>query len=156
MKEKCNSISLAKFLSRYKSLYGKDLKKLTHDDVKVLFPDLKRCSFDTLKEDPCLLYIGEVSLVSDGHKTIPYYNPVNEIFDEEYMEFVYDNQEESHHTQYYDYTSMSIYQLKQLLHDKFSSCRQRHLAKKELIDRGAILKRKYNRTLEKRKKFEEE
>ena len=43
---KDNFISLSKFLSRYACVEGKDLKKLTHEDVEVLFPQLKRTSFE--------------------------------------------------------------------------------------------------------------
>ena len=56
MKENVYEISLTKFLARYLFLTGEDLKRLTHDDVKILFPNLKRCTFERIKEDFRILY----------------------------------------------------------------------------------------------------
>ena len=77
MKEKQyeNEISLAKFLTRYVYVTGKDLTKLTHDDIKELFPYLKRTSFEYIDLHPGCVECGEVALVNDGKNIIPYYIP---------------------------------------------------------------------------------
>ncbi len=150
MKKYDNTMSLAKFLSIYKGLQGKDLKKLSHTDVKYLFPDLKRCSDEMLDKDRDSFYQGNIVLVDDGQSRypVPYLTPDYV----EHQEEIFELKEEVK----YDYYSMSIGELKQVLDNKFSTHNQKHLAKRQLIERGAVLKRKYNRCMEKRKKFEEE
>ena len=64
--KKSNVISLSKFLARYANLTGKDLVNLTHDEVKVLFPQIKRTSFDYVDEHQDEMASGKVALVSDG------------------------------------------------------------------------------------------
>ena len=71
MKE--NEISIYKFLYTYLFITNKDLYKITHEDVKILFPYLKRCSFDDVKKNPHLIKDRKVVFVNDGRKTIPYY-----------------------------------------------------------------------------------
>ncbi len=51
----------------------------------------------------------------------------------------------------YDYTKMSIYELKCLLRRKFNSYANRRNARKELERRGVVLTKKYSRCKEKRK-----
>ncbi len=70
-----NEIKLSKFLVRYCNLRGEDLTKIRHEDVKVLFPTLKRASFEELENNPKKLASGEILLVNDGRKVIPYYVP---------------------------------------------------------------------------------
>ena len=41
------------------------INKLTHNDMKVLFPDIKRTSFDNLERNSSLIYKGEIILVHD-------------------------------------------------------------------------------------------
>ena len=40
------SITLSKFLSRYMAVDGKALTKVSHTDVKTLFPSIQRTSFE--------------------------------------------------------------------------------------------------------------
>ena len=145
---KKNEMSLAKFLSRYLLIGGIDLKKLTHEDVKSLFPNIKRSSFKRINQNPNLLYSGRVVLVNDGKSTIPYYIPDELETSNDYIEFVMCETKEYHEEEYYDFMSMTNYELKKLLENKLNSRKNRMKAKKELEDRGLILKRKYKRTKE--------
>ena len=109
-----SEISLAKFLSRYLNVTGEGLGKLTHDDVKVLFPNVTTCAYEDLKSG--MLCSGEVLLVNDGKRTTPYYTPP--IFDldpEEAVEIEMSQNSIQRDYSYHDYTSMSVYELKQLL-----------------------------------------
>ena len=143
---KCNAINLSKFLSRYMHVEGSDLTKVTHQDVKVLFPNITRCSFDVIEDNPNLIYEGVVVLVNDGKTTIPYYVPYVEVDDNDYLEF---NREEDDTLEIddtvYDYEDMSVYELRCLLRRKFNSFRNQSCARKELNKRGIVLKKKYNR-----------
>lgn len=49
---KYETITLSKFLSRTLGLGGPDLKQITHLDVKVLFPQLKRSTFEYVNNHP--------------------------------------------------------------------------------------------------------
>lgn len=152
--KKYGNISLAKFLSRFESLSGKDLKKVTHEDVKVLFPNLKRSTFESIKRNPKLIYTNQVVLVSDGRKVVPYYVPNEQICEEE-TEFVREEVEQRKiDDTVYDYTSMSIYELRCLLERKFNSYRNQVCARRELDKRGVVLHKKYKRSEEKRKGLE--
>ena len=143
---KDNFISLSKFLSRYACVEGKDLKKLTHEDVEVLFPQLKRTSFEIVFNNPDLLYSGKVLMVYDGKSAIPYIVPKMEIQD---MDMMCVSREEEKVKQVddkvYDYTSMSIYELRCLLVRKFNSTRNQVCARKELNKRGVEITKKYKR-----------
>ena len=49
---------------------------LTHKDVKVLFPDLKRVSFDYVLNNIKEIYIGSIIMVKDYiGNSVPYINP---------------------------------------------------------------------------------
>ena len=82
------SIDLVSFLCNYYGIVSKNLKinKLTHNDMKVLFPDIKRSSFDNLEHNSSLIYKGEIILVHDCNGYIlPYINPhikVDECFED--------------------------------------------------------------------------
>ena len=143
---KDNFISLSKFLSRYACVEGKDLKKLTHEDVEVLFPQLKRTSFEIVFDNPDLLYSGKVLMVYDGKSAIPYIVPKMEIQD---MDMMCVSREEEKvkpvDDKVYDYTSMSIYELRCLLVRKFNSTRYQVCARKELNKRVVESTKKYKR-----------
>ena len=47
-----NEITLAKFLTRYLGIVGEDVKKISHDDVRYLFPEVKRSSFSYIEKYP--------------------------------------------------------------------------------------------------------
>lgn len=143
MKKDLNEISLAKFLAKYVALNGEDLKKLTHDDVKALFPYFKRCTFDAIKKDPSLVLCGRVLLVNDGHRTIPYYLPEELDYVDDYIDFEYNEVEEDDDFRtYYDYEAMTNYELKELLDSKSAIRKVKLHARRELEDRGVILTKK--------------
>ena len=143
MKE--NEISLAKFLVRYEFITNSSLNKITHEDVKVLFPNLKRCSFDSVRKNPYLVMSGQVVLVNDGRKTIPYYTPIIEDLNQEIYTIDMQEAEEYAERSYYDFNSMSNYELKTVLENKQNARKNRMKAKQELEERGLILKKKYKR-----------
>lgn len=69
-------ISLAKFLSRCYHISNKNLSKMTHESVKLLTPDLKRCSFDFASKNQELLETGQIVMVEDCKgQVIPYMIP---------------------------------------------------------------------------------
>ncbi len=153
---KDNFISLSKFLSRYACVEGKDLKKLTHEDVEVLFPNLKRTSFEVVLDNPELLYSGKVLMVYDGKSAIPYIVP--NISKEDYTIMSVTREEEKVKPvddTVYDYTSMSIYELRCLLVRKFNSNRNQVCARRELNKRGIEITKKYKRVKIDYKKMED-
>ena len=145
MKMKDNEISLAKFLSRYLFITGEDLCHLTHEDVKQLFPQLRRVSLEHVRRHPILIISNKVLLVNDGRKTIPYRIPKVKEFDGVIRQFNLIKDEMVYHEGPYDIVSMSNYELKTLLNNKFNPRSDRMHALKELEERGIILKKKYNR-----------
>jgi hypothetical protein len=148
-----NEINLSKFLARYCNLAGKDLSKIKHEDVKVLFPSLKRASFEEIEKNRYLLASGEVLLVNDGKRVIPYFVPPT-CMDEETVPMDFTMEEapkQEINYRKYDYTKLSIYELRCLLRRKFNSYANQRNAKMELERRGIVLSKKYNRCEEKRK-----
>ncbi len=71
------TISMAEFLYNYMGIEDSKIFIITHEDIKMLLPNLKRYSFCELKKDLSLLYDGDIILVKDpkGY-VIPYYNPL--------------------------------------------------------------------------------
>ena len=151
MKNNVKVISLAKFLNKYVSLCGEDLKKLTHEDVQILFPYFKRSSFDKIYNNQTLVSSGKVVLVNDGKKTIPYYAPQTLYLDDDYTEFFLDKIEEVPQLISYDYTEMSNYELKKILKEKFSTYKEKKNARRELEDRGVVMRKEMKRKREKEK-----
>ncbi len=143
---KNNIMSLSKFLSRYGGLQGNSLTKVTHEEVKRLFPYLKRSSFDEIYQNPELISMGKVMLISDGRNIIPYYVPTLKDEDIELLDF---NREDPEPLKIddnvYDYANMSVYELRCLLRRKFNSYRNQCCARKELAYRGIELRKKYKR-----------
>ena len=132
-----DSISLSKFLSRYAKVYGVNLKKITHDEVKVLFPELKRATFQELKANKELVISGKVLLVNDGRKTIPYYAP--ELTDDLEEEMYLDREEVNDfemNEEVSDCSDLSEYELRQLLRRKYNSYKNQINARRELESRG--------------------
>ena len=141
-------ISLSKFLSRYVNVCGVNLKKITHDEVKALFPFIKRSSFDEIKKHKELLITGKVLLVSDGRKTIPYYTPILDY--EKDSESLYLEREEVPKLElndaHYDYSKLSEFELRELLVRKYNSFRNQVNARHELEHRGISITKKYKRS----------
>ena len=103
-------ISLRKFLMLYLNITYDRKYKITHQDVKVLFPDLKRASLDDIKKDPYLLITKKIVLVNDGRNVVPYIKPM--LLDEE-MELT-DIDMEVEHRRSYDFDNMTKNELKAL------------------------------------------
>ena len=171
-----NEISLSKFLARYCNLTGKDLSRLTHTDVSILFPALRRVErreFETCYDDEelmdfddsldeCkeyetlddLVISGRAMLVNDGRRVVPYYVPeINRETLEEPMELNMEVVDTTIHVDNarHDYTKMNIYELRNMLRRKFNSGMNQRNARRELERRGVVLSKKYNRVEEKRK-----
>ena len=69
-----DAISIQAFLSKYLGVCVEN-KRLTHEQVKHLFPDIERSSFEDIIKNPELIYTGVVILVKDFKgELIPYYN----------------------------------------------------------------------------------
>ena len=153
---KYETITLSKFLSRTLGLEGSDLKRITHLDVKELFPSLKRSTFEHVEKCPEELLTGKIMMVSDGKSVIPYYVPTLKTeFEVHEVNIEFDEVEEVTDKEY-DYASMSIYELKQLLNRKFNTFKNSREARRELEKRGVVLTKKYNRNEFKRMKEDEE
>ena len=138
-----NVITLAKFLTRYLGIVGEDIKNLTHEDIKFLFPNIKRATFAYIEKYPGAVNSGNVLLVNDGKKTIPYYAPTI-IQDREVTIHEYKRQKEEK-KRVTDYTSMRIFELKELLNIRLNGYSTSRQARRELEDRGVVLRKKYNR-----------
>lgn len=154
---KHSSISLSKFLSRYVCLDGVDLSKVTHEQVKQLFPYLKRSSFEYVDKHPEDVRRGVIVMVSDKYHTIPYYVPTlsEDLSKKQEFKMEFDEVVEKDDT-HYDYASMSVYELRKLLNTKFNSYRNSREARRELERRGVVLTRKYNRSTDRKKIMEDE
>ena len=152
--KKYGDISLAKYLSRFVSLNGRDLRKVTHDEVRLLFPNIRRASIAEVKKNPSLICTGEVILVDDGRNIVPYYIPQERCENIE-SEFIREEvKKDKIDDTVYDYANMSIYELRCLLKRKFNSYRNQACAKMELGRRGIVLHKKYKRSEEKKKGLE--
>lgn len=79
------SITLKKFLNIYFGFTDESLKniEITHQDMKVLFPELVRISFEEVYTHMDELYKGNIIIVKDFNGTIaPYIRPKFEILTE--------------------------------------------------------------------------
>ena len=85
------SITLKKFLSIYLGVDCECIKdiSMTHQDVKILFPDLIRISFDDVYNNIDDLYKGQIIIVRDCYDDIaPYIRPEFRInLNSEYINF---------------------------------------------------------------------
>ena len=73
-----DSIDLISFLCNFYGIVNENLKinKLTHTDIKILFPQIKRISIERLNNNLALVYNGDIILVYDCFgKILPYVNP---------------------------------------------------------------------------------
>jgi hypothetical protein len=154
-----DAISLSKFLSRYANVFGADLKKVTHEEVSVLFPELERASKRELRTKGEVLafikahkeelLLGKIVLVSAGRYLIPYYTPVliedMDLSEEEEMYFEREAVPTRINNKVYDYSTLKEFELRNLLRRKFNSSRNQINARKELESRGFAKTRKYRR-----------
>ena len=113
---KKNSISLKKFLIVYCGLYSDTMinSNISHKDVKILLPEIRRISFDKLVSNRYMLYNGEVIAVKDSNDSVlPYINLKLKIDKISYFDC------ECNHTINdevpYDIEDLNIYSLEKLL-----------------------------------------
>lgn len=136
-------MTITKFASRFLGICGENLKLLTHEDIKYLFPDTKRSSFEYIRKNPQELECGRVILVTDGKQIIPYYSPIIDLdYQANNMECIKENKKGE---RCLDYTKMKIYELKKLLNVRFNGYHVSRCARHELESRGVVLTKKYNR-----------
>ena len=138
-----NIITLAKFISRYLGVSGLNLKKLSHEDVKHLIPNLKRSTFALINSHPEEINSGNIVLVTDGKKVIPYYIPA--ITNNNLNQVIIEEDRIKAQKTIPNYSDMKIYELKELLNVKFNGRSVSRHARNELEDRGVVLRKKYNR-----------
>lgn len=137
------TITLAKFLSRYMNLTGIDIKKMTHEEVKELMPNIKRLPFDYVKKNMELVYRGEVLLVDDGNNIIPYETPeILETIVPKKRVYRYEKRKRKPRINI-DFSCLSIFELKLLLKRKFNTSNHRKKAEIELNNRGVVLHKKF-------------
>ena len=68
-----NALSLEEFLEKYCGINNLGNKRLIHQNVKSLFPQIKRTSFEEVIKNPELVYTGKVVFVKDFNNVcIPY------------------------------------------------------------------------------------
>lgn len=93
MRTKC--ISIKKFLANYYGIYSNydSTNKLSHSDIKILFPYINRISFEQLLQNKRDMYLGKVIPVMDSYGNIaPYANPNKKEID--YKEYFCNNNRE--------------------------------------------------------------
>lgn len=72
-----NVIPMASFLYNFCAICDHNVFKVTHYDIKRLFPYLKTCSIEYVCKNYDLVCDGSVILVKDAKNNIlPYYNPL--------------------------------------------------------------------------------
>lgn len=142
-----DALSMQCFLVRFLGITDKNLVQadLTHNDLKALFPHLQRTGFNQVLDDPALVHTGEVLLVTDSaHNTVPYVNKFNldvtdVMDDEEWNEpETWHKTQEKPNIQDYDLSSLTTYELAQLL-QLFAKSGQRpayEVIRRELIFRA--------------------
>lgn len=171
------AVSISSFLSKFLGLKNEELLQgdLTHKDLMKLFPNLERSSFDAILDDPSMVYTGKVILVQDSMKNFaPYFNKgvktlesygIDDVMDKDEWKqnsesWTKENRNNSPRLQEYDLTSMSIYELEELLqiysktHQKgcYEKVRQELLFRKDSRQRSIKSKQKALKRENKRNK----
>lgn len=170
---KQNSMSMESFLSKILGItdIGIIRAHLTHDDIKKMFPKIKRASIAQVLDDPALVFTGEVILVRDSeNKSVPYINDrqnfmgnsVNPMTDD--LSCVMDEgewtrpKEETPRFRYEELESMSVYELAclaKIYHDS-GQIANREMVIRELTSRSDSkqgVKRSKGRILRKENKY---
>jgi len=77
------TLTISKFMSNYYNIKSKELNKLTHEDLKEIFPELIGVSFSDITDES--VFTGEVLLVVDSDNIIlGYLNPFLKDYEEHY------------------------------------------------------------------------
>lgn len=115
--EKEYIISLKSFLIIFCGIYNETILqgKITHDDVKHLFPELKKVSFDYVSKNSNEIYTGKVILVKDSFGFIaPYQKPlIEEYIDIPDINFIEDKKEQAIE-EIVNLENLSLYELSEL------------------------------------------
>ena len=146
-------ITMPEFLYNYLGIEDINIFEITHEDIKIILPDVKRSSFEEINKNYISIYNGDVILVKDKKgKTLPYYNPLRYLDIEAIdMEIIarptFDNED----SKQVDIESLTNYELKkEYIKDKrqhkYALCR---VLKKEITERGIKLSRKKRKMIEK-------
>ncbi len=115
-------ITIISFLSKYLGVRDQRVlsSRITHKDIKAIFPNLKRVSFDYVVDNPTLIGDSTILLVSDSiGRVVPYMNPQLGYEETEYFgEFVCDESTKVTipNIDEIDLESLNNYELQQLLH----------------------------------------
>ena len=132
------SISLVKFLNLYLGITNEVLSKMTHSDIKILLPNLKRCSYEYAYDNCNLILKGEIIIVSDAKGIIvPYFKPSEEMRLNETIVFA-ERVEEVNKQEVLDYNQLNNYELKCLLNTSKNGYSVAKRAKEELKNRGVM------------------
>lgn len=147
-------ITMPKFLYDYLGIEDINIFKITHEDLKVLMPEVKRYSFEKLERDYSLVYQGDIILVKDiKGKLVPYYNPLKYLeieikdLDEIQKNCIIKEQEELDIENFTNYELKKEYFKDRKLH-KYKLCR---VLKKEIEKRNIDLSRRKCKKYEKYK-----
>ena len=113
-----NSISLRKFLMFYYGICDSNIlsHNLTHKDIKILFPDLKRVSFDYVLENIKEIYVGSIIMVKDSiGNAVPYINPKLDICIEDDIDIeITEEDEDNTFEEVIDLENLHLYELVEL------------------------------------------
>ena len=117
--QKNNATTLKLFLIAYCGIQDGNLlsNKLSHKDIKQLFPNLKRVSFDYVLDNIDDIYTGNIILVQDSfEKVVPYKNPHIQIYEDINIEYVEEDIENSNDTfdTVLELENLNSYELSQL------------------------------------------
>lgn len=165
-----NVIPMASFLYNFCAICDHNVFKVTHYDIKRLFPYLKTCSIEYVCKNYDLVCDGSVILVKDAKNNIlPYYNPLRSdksydfgLFDDiEELDY-YEGEEEKEVDlpNFDDLDNMSFYELIEAYrlyrdsktHGKYKACRMLH---EEFSARKISRVRRKERIIEERRKENE-
>ena len=116
-----NSISVESFLARVLGIRDKSLlsSRISHSDLKQMFPQLVRPSFNYVVDNPAIIFNGEAFLVEDSFgSVVPYFNPSFLYEETEYFgEFTEERpREEIPNIDDLELSELSNYELQNLLH----------------------------------------
>jgi hypothetical protein len=120
-----NSISLRKFLMFYYGIYDSNIlnNNITHNDVKILLPDLKRVSYDFTLENIKDVYTGAIIMVIDSlGNCVPYINPKLDVCVEYHEEFeITNNNSMDKFEEVINLENLNLYELSELA-KKYKNC----------------------------------
>jgi len=115
--EKQYAISLKSFLVVFCGIYNETLltQKVSHDDIRHLFPELKKVGFDYISKNLNEIYVGNIILVRDSFGFIaPYKKPLIE----EYIEMpnieIIETKREKIIEEVVNLENLSLYELSEL------------------------------------------